>query len=133
MCQIKRERAGWDHIWELEMVYSKPVDFMEVTGGVVDQVSGQRFRITPATTYFRGGAQGGDAVKIGFKASYSGSSSGRPVLDTIIVNGAYHRCDAASQQPGTRPALRPAFKSTARPQWPNKVRVCTVAESVQGW
>ena len=131
MCQIKRERAGWDHIWELEMVYSKPVDFMEVTGGVVDQVSGQRFRITPATTYFRGGARGGDAVKIGFKASYSGSGrSSRPVLDTIIVNGAYHRCDAASQQPGTRPALRPAFKSTARPQWPNKVRVCTVAGSV---
>ena len=55
--KVKRERSGWDYIWELEMVYNKPVEAMEVTGGVVDQVSGDRFRITPTSTYSRGGQE----------------------------------------------------------------------------
>ena len=89
--KVKRERSGFDHIWELEMVYDKPVQQMEVTNGIVDQVSGQRFRITPTSVYFRNSGLGTDDVKVGFKATFDKAedASADPVLETIIINGKY--------------------------------------------
>jgi len=117
--KIKRERSGWDYIWELEMVYDKPVKFMEVTNGIVDQVSGQRFKITPTSTYVGNNLIGNDDVKVNFKASYD-SSDNRPVLETIIVNGKYHDCNAQSQQPPPKP-MRPSLRNRIHPPWPKKV------------
>jgi len=116
--KVKRERSGWDYIWEMEMVYDKPVSFMEVTNGVVDQVSGQRFKITPTTTFARSGLSSDD-VKVGFKATYA-SSDNRPILDTIIINGKYHKCNAASQQPKPKP-MRPSLRNRNHPAWPKKI------------
>merc|ERR1712131_494281 len=119
--KVKRERSGWDYIWEMEMVYDKPVSFMEVTNGVVDQVSGQRFKITPKTTFARSGLASDD-VKVGFKATYA-SSDNRPILDTIIINGKYHKCSAASQQPKPKP-MRPSLRNRNHPAWPKRLLVC---------
>ena len=115
--KVKRERSGWDYIWELEMVYDKPVQFMEVSNGVVDQVSGQRFKITPLSQY----SVGNDDIKINFKATYdSMDEDKRPILDTIIVNGKYHKCNAESQQPAPKP-MRPSLRNNYHPSWPRKV------------
>ena len=117
--KTKRERAGWDYIWELEMVYDKPVEKMEVTNGVVDQVSGSRFRITPLTQYLGASQQ---EPKVHFKATYSAGDVTAPVLESIVVNGKYHSCDPSSGQ-SVQPS-RPATRTKTRgghPQWPSKV------------
>ena len=115
--KVKRERSGWDYIWELEMVYDKPVEAMEVTGGVVDQVSGDRFRITPTSTYSRGGQED---LKIHFKAQYLPGAS--PVLESIVVNGKYHRCPGSGSATGGQSSSRPAStRSRLHPAWPGKV------------
>ena len=101
------------------MVYDKPVKFMEVTNGIVDQVSGQRFKITPTSTYASSNLNSNDDVKVSFKASYD-SSDNRPVLETIIVNGKYHACNAQSQQPQPKP-MRPSLRNRIHPSWPKKV------------
>ena len=119
--KVKRERSGWDYIWELEMVYDKPVQAMEVTGGVVDQVSGARFRITPTSTYSRGGQED---MKVQFKANYLPGAS--PVLESIVVNGKYHRCPGPPPGTGGQGGAPPAttqhsFRSRSHPAWPGKV------------
>merc|ERR550539_1706393 len=117
--KVKRDRSGWDYIWELEMVYDKPVEAMEVTGGVLDQVSGDRFRITPTSTYSRGG-HGQEDLKIHFKAKYLPGAS--PVLESIVVNGKYHRCPGAPADTGGQtPSLPPSTRSRTHPAWPGKV------------
>lgn len=103
------------------MVYDKPVKRMEVTNGIVDQVSGKRFRITPTSVYFRNSGLGRDDVKVGFKATYdkSGDEGADPVLETIIINGKYHSCDTGSQR--SEVTQRQRNTNRVHPAWPDKV------------
>ena len=112
--KTKRERAGWDYVWELEMVYDKPVERMEITNGVVDKVSGSRFRITPITQY----GQDGRETKVQFKATYPAGSESLPVLESIVVNGKYHTCHSPQPAQPSKPSTR---IKTAHPAWPSKV------------
>ena len=120
---MKRDRAarwGVEYIWEMEMVFDKPVMKMEVENGVVDQVSGERFKITPPSRYT---VSGTDDIYINFKAQYDSAAADkdRPVLDTIIINGRSHKCNAAeSQQPQPKP-MRPSLRNNYHPGWPSKV------------
>jgi len=96
--------------WEVDMIFDKPVDKMEIYNAVVDTESGNKFRITPESWNTRFAT--GDEVTINFKASFKQSES-KPELNSIVVNGKYHDCKPPKKSPTTRISIHPA--------WPKKI------------
>ena len=96
--------------WEVDMIFDKPVDKMEIYNAVVDTESGNKFRITPESWNTRFAT--GDEVTINFKASFKQSEE-KPELSSIVVNGKYHDCKPPKKSPTTRISIHPT--------WPKKV------------
>jgi len=110
--RIKRgKQAAADQSWEVDMVFDKPINKLEIYNGVSDMTSGSKFKVTPTAWNTRLAA--GEDVTVNFKATYESADS-KPKLTGLVVNGKYHDC-------GPSPTPNPSTRTSIHPSWPKKV------------
>jgi len=110
--RIKRgKQTTVDQSWEVDMVFDKPVENLEIYNGVADKASGSKFKVTPTTWNTR--LATGEDVNINFKATFKPTEP-KPKLAGLVVNGKYHDC-------GPPPTPAPSTRTSSHPSWPKKV------------
>jgi len=110
--RIKRgKQAAVDQSWEVDMVFDKPVNKLEIYNGVTETTSGIKFKVTPTAWNTRLAA--GEDVTINFKATFESGES-KPKLAGLVVNGKYHDC-------GPPPTPSPSTRISIHPSWPKKI------------
>jgi len=107
--------------WEIELMFDRPVENLEVYNGIVDSKEGKLFKVKPAVWNTRFAPQEETLVK--FKATFPVGSV-PSVLEGIKINGKYHSCTPSTKSPPKSPvkkAMPKGVRTATHPAWPSKI------------